>query len=367
MRSNLPRKLLRITVLVALSALAVWRLPGVAAGGTPVYDPKPLMAALAEERAARPFTFAVFGDTYAHEDLSRLMEMVEERGADFAVTTGDLVSFGGGPGADGQWRKLADIAGWFMEKHPTWPVQGNHEVRVLVKGEGRHEARRQARANFLDFHGIQSVQYSFTFGNAKFIVLGWDLELDENPPAQVEFLERELAEGDEWEHVFVFRHRPFFAIGEKGPEEVPNRATGMTRLFTKAGIDAVFSGHEHVYYRGEFEGVTYIQAGCGGGVRRLERLNEVLPGASYMGIIDDEFVLHVPGRDDLKSPWLGEELEGAFKFAVMVTVDGPSLIVRTVSLGGDEWESFEIDRGRLKVDEAAEMPPAPAGVGAASR
>lgn len=96
MRSNLPRKLLRITVLVALSALAVWRLPGVAAGGTPVYDPKPLMAALGEERAARPFTFAVFGDTYAHEDLSRLMEMVEERGADFAVTTGDLVSFGGG-------------------------------------------------------------------------------------------------------------------------------------------------------------------------------------------------------------------------------------------------------------------------------
>lgn len=363
MRSNLPRGLAGITALVALLALAALCPLGAAAGEAPVYDPRPLMEALAQERAGRPFTFAVFGDTYAHQDLSRLMEMVEERGADFAVTTGDLVSFGGGPGAEGQWRKLADIAGWFMEKHPTWPVQGNHEVRVLVSGEGRHEARRQARANFLGFHGIQSAQYSFTFGNAKFIVLAWDLELDENPPAQMEFLDRELADCDEWEHVFVFRHRPFFAIGEKGREEVPNRATEMTRLFTEAGVDVVFSGHEHVYYRGEFEGVTYIQAGCGGGFRRLRRLDEVLPGASYMGIIDDDFVLHVPGRGDLRSPWLGEELEGAFKFAVMVTVDGPSLVVRTVSLGGDEWEEFEVGRPQVKVREAAETPGQPAGVG----
>jgi len=322
------------------------------------------MAALAAERGDGPFTFAVFGDTYAHEDLSRIMELAQEQGADFAVTIGDLVSFGGGPGAQDEWRRLSEIAGWFMEKCPTWPVQGNHEVRVLVSGEGRQQARRQARRNFLDFYAIQSAQYSFTFGNAKFIVLPWDLELDENPPAQMEFLESALADREDWEHVFVFRHRPFFAIAQKGPEEVPNRATDMTRLFSRAAVDAVFSGHEHVYYRAGFEGVMYVQAGCGGGMRRLERLDEVLPGASYMGILDGEFILHIPGREDLKSPWLGEEHEGPFKFVVLVTVDGPSVVMRTVSLGGGEWERIEIGSGFTDVEKEAQTPAEPAALGA---
>jgi hypothetical protein len=334
----------RLWAVLAVAIMALSAVVLAAAPETRVFDPRPLMAALDEKAKGQDFTFAVFGDTYAEETLAGLMKLADAQGADFSVTVGDLVSVGGGPRGAADWKKLAEIAGPYLRKRPTWPVPGNHELNVIeTDPAARRQARQETYDNFKRFYNIPLDPYSFTFGRSKFIVLDWDLEMDVDPPTQLAFLKAELAGRDNWDHVFVFRHMPFFAIGEKGPEEVPNRATEITHLLTANRVDAVFSGHEHLYYRARFDGVSYIQAGSGGGLRTLARLAEVLPGSSWMGVVGNEYVVHVPGKPDLRSPYVGDQSDGPFRFVVFITVKGKAVTGKVVSVGGSVWEQFTIE------------------------
>ena len=52
---------------------------------------------------------------------------------------------------------------------------------------------------------------------------------------------------------------------------------GLPRMLTRSGVDALFAGYDHVYERGEAEGLRYIiSGGCGGlaggAARSLSRL-----------------------------------------------------------------------------------------------
>ncbi len=360
-RALLGRRVLPLVAVVTV--LAACAICLAASDKARVYDPRPLMAVLDEKAKGEDFTFAVFGDTYAEKSLADLMSLADAHAADFSITVGDLVSVGGGPRGAADWLQLAGIAGDYMSRRPTWPVPGNHEVRVLeTESDARSRARQEARDNYERFYGIPLAPYAFTFGRTKFIVLDWDMEMDVDPPAQVAFLERELADRDKWEHVFVFRHRPFFAIGEKGPEEIPNRATRITRLLAEGRVDAVFSGHEHLYYRARFDGVAYIQAGCGGGLRTLKRVDEALPESSWMGVLDGHYVVHIPGEPDERKPYTGEEGDGPLRFVVLVTVKGKDVTAKVVSVGGETWETFAMDPSGAPIEEPKPAPAEPAPV-----
>jgi len=291
------------------------------------FDPHPLMAKAGPAQTA-PYTFAVFGDSYANAELPPLLKMVDAKEPTFVVTVGDMVSYGTDPRA---WDRLRDRGGPFMRKYPTWPVIGNHELG----------SRRAGAKAFESFYGLPSGNYTFVFRRSKFIVLGHG---GATPEDQIAFLRKELEDRKDYEHVFVFRHNPFYTVGDKNPGEVPNHPTEETELFTRARVTAVFCGHDHSYYRTLRDGTTYIIAGhAGAGLYPLRRLDEGLPGDAYMGINHDDtaYILHVPGQADRRVRRSRSQLHD-WVFAVFVRVNGAKVTVETIGESGEVWDRFEL-------------------------
>jgi hypothetical protein len=299
------------------------------------YNPAGLMAQESEKCTGDRFTFALFGDSYANPVLRTLLEMVDTCSPTFIVTLGDMVEAGAGKEAPPNWRMLSERAGWLFRSRPTWPVIGNHET---------DESFDEGVNNFLSFYGLHDTNYSFTFRNAKFIVLGMDRDERFVPPDQLAFLRQELADRSSYQHVFVFRHVPFYTIGMKDKEEVPNQETEIVKLFNDNHVTAVFAGHDHYYYRTRRAGVTHIIAGVSGaGVYDLRRLAEQAPGDAYMGAsaAEDQVILHVPGRVDKYAPYKEYyETGNQWLFAVLVHVNGSRVTAETISMDGDVWDSF---------------------------
>jgi len=300
---------------------------GVTAGTNhqPPYDPRPLMQA-ADPSGDGPFTFAVFGDSYAKKPLDALLRMISARSPTFAITTGDMVF----KGSDWDyWSDLERRAGWFFASIPTWPVVGNHEW-TGDDDECAHHLQR--------FYGLPQESYAFAFRNSKFIVLGDRQTKTE----QLDFLRRELSDRSSYVHVFVFRHVPFYTVGAKGKKEVPGSPNELTSLFEQHHVTAVFTGHDHIYHRTRRQGIDYITAGiAGAGIYELKRVGERLPGDSYMGRIGENFVLRVSGKPARVVP---RRLTSAkeWLFAVFVQVGGQRVAAETVSVGGEVWEQFSL-------------------------
>jgi 3',5'-cyclic AMP phosphodiesterase CpdA len=326
-RQKLARGWLLLTVVAALAQAAV-------AFAGPPYDPRPLMPSSANDNR---FTFAVFGDSYARPPLATLLKTVDALSPDFTVVTGDMVEDGAGKDGPKNWQMLSDNAGWFFSKRASWPVIGNHEVDSDFK---------EGLANFVRFYNAPGQEYSFTFGNAKFIVLGIDPEWRLVSPDQVEFLKKELADRDAYRHVFVFRHVPFYTVGMKEADQVANKETEIVKLLNDKKVTAVFSGHDHMYYRTRRNGVTHIISGvAAAGIYDLVRVAEQAPGDAYMGVsvAEDQVILHVPGRVDRSAPFKGYYESGdESMFAVLVHVNGDRVTAETVSVDGEVWDSFVI-------------------------
>jgi hypothetical protein len=332
-----------------------------ASGGATRWDwlPAPYDAGPLLEKAAAgggdEFTFAVFGDSYAVPALTGLLKLVDARHPTFAVTVGDMVASGGRPRDDAEWRNLSDRVGWFMRAYPTWAVIGNHEV------SGGYES---GVASYLSFYHLPEQNYSFTFGNSKFIVLGVDADERPAPADQIEFVKRETADRDRYAHLFVFRHYPFYTVGEKSKEEVPNTETPLVKLFRAARVTAVFSGHDHIYYRTKRGGLAYlISGGAGAGIYPLRRASERLRDDVYMGraTTGGGSLLHSPGKSDRR--WTGPEDRDLF--AVFIHVNGQAVTGEMVSVTRETWDRFSIGSGRAKrpglIPTAAGGASAPAG------
>lgn len=83
---------------------------------------------------------------------------------------------------------------------------------------------------------------------------------------QLEWLEDQLAKPAEWK--ICFMHHPLYSSGKRHGPEIELRGA-LEPLFTKYGVNAVFSGHEHFYERIKPQhGVHYFISGAAGQLRR---------------------------------------------------------------------------------------------------
>lgn len=118
---------------------------------------------------------------------------------------------------------------------------------------GNHDDPNQRFYKPFNMGGVR--YHTFKKGNVRFFVIDSNY-LD---PDQVKWLEKELAtSGSDWK--IAYFHHPLYTTAARGPE-VELRSI-LEPIFVKYGVDAVFSGHEHVYERIKPQkGVYYFTAG----------------------------------------------------------------------------------------------------------
>ncbi len=213
-----------------------------------------------------------------------------------------------------------------MRKYPTWPTVGNHEEAGGPNGQKR----------FSNFFGIEKDLYSFEYGNAKFIALGWPKTHED--PKRLAWLEAELKSG-QGKHLFVFQHRPYYTVGTKARTDVDGESNEATKLFERYHVTAVFSGHDHIYYRTKRGGVNYvISAGAGASIYELKRAGDAIKGDVYYGRpaeTKDKYLYH--GADGME-----RDIPGPMHYVVEVSIDGPTVRLTMIDSTHQHavWDDF---------------------------
>ncbi len=211
-----------------------------------------------EEGAPVPFTFVVYGDTRSIMDNHRrVIERIRAEVPDFVLGTGDMVDDGG---KENQWQQFFEIERDLLRDNCLYPAVGNHDR------QGRGRTADSWRNYFAVPENSPDPEryYGFTYGNSRFLVLDSNMHSFALTD-QTAWLERQLQAARQdtgIHHIFVVMHHPPYSISlHGGHRDLRER---WTPLYEKYAVDAVFSGHDHVYSRAERGGVHYLVSGGGG-------------------------------------------------------------------------------------------------------
>jgi hypothetical protein len=134
--------------------------------------------------------------------------------------------------------------------------------------------------------------YSYVRSNVRFLVLDSNY-LD---PGQVGWLEAILRDAREQWKIAYFHH-PLYSDGGRHGSEIELRVK-LEPLFVKYGVNAVYSGHDHIYERLVPQmGIAYFVAGASGELRQGDLKRTSMTAAGFDQ--DRSFMLNEIADDDL--------------------------------------------------------------------
>lgn len=269
----------------------------------------------------RPFSFVVYGDSRGDATThAAIADAVRKASGDFLVGTGDLTLRGDDPS---EWDTFFSIEQKLLAERCLYTAIGNHELIGAPHG---------APPSFLRWFatGLTSGEPhlfdTFRWGDTRFFVLD---AMDDFSGPEREWLERALEQADGepgLEHRFVVGHIGPYSSGPHGNNQRMH-AQGVPDLLRKHHVDLVFAGHDHIYERGEADGLKYIvTGGAGAPLYPIRR------------------VLATTAKVEASHHW------------VEVAVDGPTVKARAVRLDGTVIESCSY---RLGEPWTCDAPPAP--------
>lgn len=234
-------------------------------------------------------SFLVYGDNRTQHEVHRsVVEVMErEENVRFLLHTGDMVEMGGRPR---DWDAYFDIARDFLRHHPLFPSLGNHE---LYGPGGANNYARHFRPPLRN-----AAYYSLNYGPVRVIALDSNEEWDAASP-QLAWLRETLAQETDARFTFVVLHHAPLSSGPHGGHE-GMQENGVVELMRDAGVDLVFSGHDHMYERGDRDGYKYIVSGGGGAPlyypnNRIEGQFAFVPAYHYLRVdlVGDEVQIAV--------------------------------------------------------------------------
>jgi 3',5'-cyclic AMP phosphodiesterase CpdA len=208
--------------------------------------------------AGQPIRFVVYGDMRGgHRVHAKILESIAAEAPDFVLVTGDLVARGSDAG---DWQRFFKIAGPLLARFPFYPVAGNHDV-----GRSGSELLRMNELFALwpapPSRPSWGHWYSFEVGGVHIVML------DSNAyrhAEQLEWLERDLAAARKRgvRAIFATTHDGPYSRGiHRGNRYAADK---YAPVLARHGVAMVFSGHDHLYQRGEVDGLRYVVSGGGG-------------------------------------------------------------------------------------------------------
>lgn len=213
---------------------------------------------------------------------------------DFIVHTGDVVQTAQ---YEQNWTAMLNDNFKYLSKIPIMALAGNHET--TYNSTNNNETFKHFNNKIPEqSQTVLGYYYSYTYGNAKFIMLNTNVGRSGLEPEQFNWLLSELQNNSAtW--TIVAMHCPMYSVGQWGADSTKNTPsldlrTQLQGIFDEYGVDIVLQGHDHVISR------TYpINAE---GVPQSEDLVEV-DGVQYTvnpgGVI---YVMNGPAGNQTRTP-----------------------------------------------------------------
>lgn len=251
------------------------------------------------KKSKEEFTFTVIADSHLDENCDtaiykNTLQNVEKIQPDFHIDLGDtfMVDKYGSEYKNSIKQYLAQryYFGLISHSSPLFLVHGNHDGESGNSRNGMTEWAEAQRTKYFPSKNYKKY-YSFTWGNALFVVLDpfeqtlkdgndnpWNRTLGKE---QYYWLENTL-KTSKAPYKFVFIHNlvggldgkgkarggaeavPFYEWGGKNKEGVdefqkfrPDLKLPIHELLKKYGVNIVFHGHDHVYAKENYDGIIY--------------------------------------------------------------------------------------------------------------
>src|SRR5262245_16646731 len=246
---------------------AIQSLAAIAAGA--FVSPRSIFA----EPVQNTLRFALIGDwgtggSDADRVAHQMFQTHKSTPFDFVVAAGDNIY----PNGSGKYfaknfeRPFAQL---ISDRVNFYAVLGNHDVE-----EGRQD---QCQYGLFNMRG----RNYYTLKQGDGLLELFMLDSTDFDAAQTAWLEQALSASSARWKIAVFHH-PIYSSGNKHGSNLPLRSK-LEPLFTKYKVNAVFSGHDHIYERTRpQQGIQYFVTGAGGKNRRGDvKLDSPIRLASY--------------------------------------------------------------------------------------
>jgi acid phosphatase type 7 len=274
--------------------------------------------------SAAPLKFLVYGDNRSDPVThAAVVRALAAASSDFVVNTGDMVEDGG---RAEDWQSFFDVEARLLRRRPIFVAIGNHEL---------YDDR--AGANFARYFGFDQSGTPRPYGtvrlsNVRLFFLNSMHDWASGDERQ--WLERELGRVDA-EPGVVWRiavmHQGPWSGGPHGGSALLNRGH-VPELLRAHHVDLVFSGHDHIYERGESGGIKYVVSGGGGsplyGVSKIATTRKAEAAYHYLEV--------ATSKDDLR--------------LVARRIDG-SILDQCGFKGGSSWDCDGPSAGRSEARE----------------
>ena len=213
-----------------------------------------LLATLLWTANAFAWSFAVCGDSRDDRDgiFPQILSAVDNSDMEFLLHTGDMVN----RDAPGEWEKYREATARFRK--PIRVVIGNHELY----GGG-------TSGKFAERFGLPGTSWSFTHKDAHFAIV--DNAKGTFSDNTLAWLDHDLAAHPKGTGgiatLVVAMHIPPATDGIRPHgtrHDYGERSVKLLAVLKRHGVDAVLSGHEHMQYVEDWEGVLLLVSGGAG-------------------------------------------------------------------------------------------------------
>lgn len=210
-------------------------------------------------RAGEVVRIGVYGDARGgHATHRAIVEAMLDEALDLVASTGDLVLRGAD---EADWQRFFAVLQPLLAQVPYLPVIGNHDL-----GWSGAEPAAHAREAFALRAGpaarpAGTYWYSHDLADLHLVFL------DSNAYERVEqvtWLEADLAAARARgvRAILVLTHHGPYSRGPHGGHALARAR--YVPILARHAVDLVLSGHDHLYQRGEVDGLRYVVTGGGG-------------------------------------------------------------------------------------------------------